>query len=65
MLHLLKPVLGGVDGILHLTVPSMNRVNQNEPATFSILSCWAFFRDSFFLYFKDQPKRRIKQTLFD
>jgi hypothetical protein len=48
---LLKPVLGGVDGNLHFPVPSMNRLNQTEPATFSILSCWAFFRDSVFLYF--------------
>jgi hypothetical protein len=30
----------------------MNRLNQTEPATFSILSCWAFFRDSVFIYFK-------------
>jgi hypothetical protein len=37
---------GGVDGNLHLTVPSINRRN----ATFSILPCWAFFRDSCFLY---------------
>jgi hypothetical protein len=44
-------VLGGVDGSLYLTVPSMNRLNQTEPATFSILSWWAFFRDSYFLYF--------------
>jgi hypothetical protein len=29
----------------------MNRINQTEPATFSILSCWAFFRDSVSLYF--------------
>jgi hypothetical protein len=43
---LLKPVLGGVDGNLHFPVPSMNRLNQTEPATFSLLSCWAFFRDS-------------------
>jgi hypothetical protein len=28
----------------------MNRLNQTEPATFSILSCWAFFRDSVFIY---------------
>jgi hypothetical protein len=40
----------GVDGSLHLTVPSMNRLNQTEPETFSILPCWAFFRDSYFLY---------------
>jgi hypothetical protein len=37
---LLKPVLEGVGGSLHLTVPSMNRINQNEPATFSIMQCW-------------------------
>jgi hypothetical protein len=47
---LLKPVLGGVNGSLHLTVPSMNRLNQTEPATFSIKPCWAFFRVSYFLY---------------
>jgi hypothetical protein len=29
----------------------MNKLNQTEPATFSILPCWAFFRDSYFLYF--------------
>jgi hypothetical protein len=33
---LLKPMLGGVDGSLHLTVPSMNRPNRAVPATFSI-----------------------------
>jgi hypothetical protein len=26
----------------------MNRLNQTEPATFSILPCWAFFNDSIF-----------------
>jgi hypothetical protein len=31
----------------------MNRLNQTEPATFSILSCWAFFWDSVFLYFAE------------
>jgi hypothetical protein len=40
-----------VDGSLHSTVQSMNRLNQTEPATFSILSFWAFFRDSCFAYF--------------
>jgi hypothetical protein len=30
---------------------NMNRLNQTEPATFSILPCWAFFRDSVFIYF--------------
>jgi hypothetical protein len=34
---LLKPMLGGVDGSLHLTVSFKNRLNQTEPATFSIL----------------------------
>jgi hypothetical protein len=47
---LLKPVLGGVDGSLNLTVQFMNRLNQTEPATFSILACWGFFRDSNFFY---------------
>jgi hypothetical protein len=56
---LLKPVLGGVDGNLHLPVPSMNRHNQTEPATFLILSCWAFFRDSVFLYFKRQVLKSL------
>jgi hypothetical protein len=45
------PVQGGVDGSLQLTISSMNRLNETEPATFSILTCWAFFRDSYFLYF--------------
>jgi hypothetical protein len=48
---MLKPVLGGVDRSLHLIVPSMNRLNQTESATFLILPCWPFFRDSYFLYF--------------
>jgi hypothetical protein len=53
-------VLGGVDGSLHLTVPSMNRLNQTESATFSILPCWAFFRDSYFLLFLSQYNFRIE-----
>ena len=45
---LLKPVLGGVDGRLHLPLPSMNRLSQTEPTTIVILLLWAaFFRDSF------------------
>jgi hypothetical protein len=48
---LLKLVPGCVDGSLHLTVPFMNRLNQTKPATYSVLLCWAFFRDSYFLYF--------------
>jgi hypothetical protein len=47
---LLKPVLGDVDGNLHLPVPSMNRLNQIDPGTFSILLFWTFIRDSFFPY---------------
>jgi hypothetical protein len=39
---------------LHFPVPSMNRLNQTEPATFSILPSWAFFRDSVFLYLIDK-----------
>jgi hypothetical protein len=34
----LQPVLGGMDGNLHFPVPSMNRLNQTEPSTFSVLS---------------------------
>jgi hypothetical protein len=48
-------VLGGVDGNLHFPVPSMNRLNQTEPATFLILPCWAFFRDSVFIYLMVTP----------
>jgi hypothetical protein len=33
---LLKLVQGGVDSSLHLTVPSMNRLNQTKLAAFSI-----------------------------
>jgi hypothetical protein len=57
---LLKPVLGGVDGSLHLTEPSMNNLNQTEPATFSILPCWPFFRDSYFLYFLNRIHSDLK-----
>jgi hypothetical protein len=32
----------------------MNRLNQTEPATFSILPCWSFFRDSVFIYFNER-----------
>jgi hypothetical protein len=35
---------GGVDGNFRFLVPSMNKLNQKEPATFSTLSFWAFFR---------------------
>jgi hypothetical protein len=43
---LLPPVLWGIDGNLLLPLPTMNRLNQTDPATFSILSFFAFFRDS-------------------
>jgi hypothetical protein len=43
-------VLAGVGGNLHFPLTSMNRLNQTEPATFSILSFWAFCRDSLFHY---------------
>jgi hypothetical protein len=36
---------------LHFTVPFMNRLNQTEPASFQVLSFWAFFGNSYFLYF--------------
>jgi hypothetical protein len=39
-----------MDGSLHFTLPSMNRLNQTKPVTFSILSCLAFLRDSLFHY---------------
>ena len=32
-----------VEGSLHLLLPSMNRFNQTEPATFLVLLCSAFF----------------------
>jgi hypothetical protein len=60
-------VLGGVDGNLHFPVTSINRLNQTESATFSILLYWAFFRDSVFLYFILQSKiylRRLKVTKY-
>jgi hypothetical protein len=43
-------VLRGVNGSLHLTVTSMNRLNQTETATFLILPFWTFCRGSNFLY---------------
>ena len=42
---------GGVDGSMHFPLPSMDRLNQIESATFVILLFWAFFRGSIFLYF--------------
>ena len=33
-------VLGGVNCSLHLQLPSMNRLNQTEPATFCNFCCF-------------------------
>jgi hypothetical protein len=49
----------GLEGNLHLPVPSMIMLNQTKPATFSVLPCWAFFRDSVFLQFRIPSKARI------
>jgi hypothetical protein len=38
----LQPVLRGEDGNLHFAVPSMNRLNQTESASFFNLSFWTF-----------------------
>jgi hypothetical protein len=40
-----------MEGNLKLQLPTMIRLNQTDPAKFSILACWAFVRDSVFLYF--------------
>jgi hypothetical protein len=42
---------GKIENVAGSVWLSMNRLNQTEPATFSILLCWTFFRDSVFLYF--------------
>jgi hypothetical protein len=60
MLYSAKAGVKGMDSSLHFTVPFMNRLNQTEPATFSILSFWAFFRDSYFLYFGKRTKKKKK-----
>jgi hypothetical protein len=41
----------GVNVNLHFPVPSLNRLYQTEPTTFSTLPCWAIFLDSRFLCF--------------
>jgi hypothetical protein len=48
---------------LHFQVPSMNRLNQTEPATFSILPCWAFFRDSVYIYFMLKWEEKVNTSL--
>jgi hypothetical protein len=47
---------------LHFPVPPMNRLNQTESATFSILFCWTFFWDSVFLYFWGWYKNEVPLT---
>jgi hypothetical protein len=49
---LLKPVIGDVDDNLQFPVPSMNRLNRTEPATFKILTSWTFYWDSVFFIYK-------------
>jgi hypothetical protein len=39
---MLKPVLGGINGNLRFPVPSMNRLNQTEPATFDKFAVLGF-----------------------
>ena len=50
MLNSAEAAARGVDGILHFRLPSKNRLNQTETATFEILLFRAslFSRDSFF-----------------
>jgi hypothetical protein len=49
MLYSAKTGGRGVNGNLHFSIPSINRLSQIEPVTFSILSCWALFWDYLFL----------------
>jgi hypothetical protein len=50
----------GRGGSLHLIVSSTTTLNHTEPATFSILPCWNFFGDSYFLYFILEDASNIK-----
>ena len=59
-----KFTLWGVDGSLYFTLPSMNRLNQTEPATFAILLFWAFFMGSFFLNCKKGKKKITQFTIY-
>jgi hypothetical protein len=43
-------MLLGMDGNLEFPLPSMNRLNQTEPAIFLILTFYVFFMDSLLLY---------------
>jgi hypothetical protein len=42
----------------------MSRLNQTEPATFSILPRWAFFRDSVFIYFNFFTNQTVDDMFF-
>ena len=44
---------GRMDSSLYFPLPSINRLNQTEPATFAILLFWALFRGANFLYLPD------------
>jgi hypothetical protein len=62
-------VLVGVEGSLKLTVPSMNRLNQTDPAAFSILpfgpSLGIFFHN--FILQLDNPdilRLNFKNTIY-
>jgi hypothetical protein len=54
---MLKPVLVGVDSSLNFLVLYTNRLNQTEPATFSILLFWTFFGNSISLYLSAHNKK--------
>jgi hypothetical protein len=52
--------LRSVVGNFHFPLPSMNRLNQTEPATFSLLSLCVFFEDSLFLSISDNILSTLK-----
>jgi hypothetical protein len=50
---LLKPVLWGMDDNLYFPVPSMNRLNRTEPASFSNCYVWLSLEILFFSFFNN------------
>jgi hypothetical protein len=56
---MLKPLLGGVDGYLHFPELSMNRLNQNESVTFSIVVDFGVFIQGFRLSLHELTKLRV------
>ena len=50
-------MLGGVDGSFHLPLPSMNRLNQTEPATFCNHVVLDFLLGFYFSVFKYNWKK--------